>query len=101
MLFDENGEIIDQVLIDANPKFLDTWGVGSVEEVKGKRYSEFLGTKSADLALDGARRMRASGKPVTIEIHYDHVDRDYQMTFVPVGKTRSSPPASTSRRGNE
>ena len=86
LLFDENGEIIDQVLIDANPKFLDTWGVGSVEEVKGKRYSEFLGTKSADLALDGARRMRASGKPVTIEIHYDHVDRDYQMTFVPVGK---------------
>ena len=85
LVFDKNGEIIDQVLIDANPTCLRSWGVSSIEEVRGKRYSEFLGPKSAALALKEARKMRSSGMAITEEIHYDKMDRDYLMTIVPVG----------------
>ena len=84
-VFDKDGEIIDQVLIDANPTCLRSWGVSSIEEVRGKKYSEFLGPKSAALALDGARKMRSLGRAITEAIHYDNMDRDYLMTFVPVG----------------
>ena len=85
LVFDKNGEIIDQVLIDANPACLRSWRIKSIEDVRGLRYSEFLSPKSAALALNEARKMRSSGTAITEEIRYDHVDRDYLMTLVPVG----------------
>ncbi len=88
LVFDERGEIIDQILIDANPARLRLWDIGSIEDVRGKRYSEFLSPESADLALEQIRKMKALGKPITDEAHYDSDGTDYLMTFVPLGNDR-------------
>ncbi len=57
-VYDEKGEVIDRVVIDANPAALEALGVGSIDDIRGKGDREFYRTKlSADL-LDVARRLR-------------------------------------------
>ena len=45
LVHDENGEVIDRVLIDANPAALEAMKVGSIDEIRGKRDSEMYRTK--------------------------------------------------------
>jgi PAS domain S-box-containing protein len=85
LVFDDNGEVIDRILVDANPAALRSLGIGSIEEVRGKRQSEMFSPETAALALEDIRRMRTVGGPITEETHYDATGRDYLTTFMPLG----------------
>ncbi|HEY3419068.1 MAG TPA: ATP-binding protein [Methanomassiliicoccales archaeon] len=84
LLFDDNGEVMDQVLIDLNPAGLRRWGVASLEEIAGRKLSEFLGQELAGQYLVQVRRMNAQGKTIVEETH-DRDGLDYMTTLVPLG----------------
>ncbi len=44
-VYDNNSEIIDTVLVDANPAKLKAYGASSIDNVRGRRYSELHGPK--------------------------------------------------------
>ncbi len=85
-IYDQSGEVIDKVLVDANPAALKALGEGPIDEVKGKRDSEILNPGTATMRLEDIREMRTLGKPITKEVHLDANDRDYLMTTAPLGK---------------
>ena len=86
LILDEQGEVVDREIIDANPAALKALKAGSLAEVKGKRDSELYSPAIVAYVLDIARRVRATGVPVTEEGHFDIDDRDYLTTYAPLGK---------------
>ena len=86
LVFDGKGEIVDRIRINANRAGLKILEVGSIDEVKGKRDSEIYGPEMAAGRLDTARKVRAEGRPITVELHLDPNDRDYLTTLAPLGK---------------
>jgi PAS domain S-box-containing protein len=86
LIFNEKGEIVEAVLIDANPAALDVYGASSVDQLRGKEYRMMASPKMSALALEVVKRMRATGQPITDEEHSDINDRDYLVTASPLGK---------------
>ena len=86
LALDEQGQVVDMVLIDANPAALKAWGIGSIDEVRGKKYTETFSMEQATWALDQVRKMRAAGMPVTEERRFDYNRRHYLATTAPCGK---------------
>ncbi len=85
-VYDEHGEIIDRVLVDANPAALNALGESSIDDVRGKRDSEILSPEQAAGRLEAIRKMRNLGEPITMEVHLEANDRDYLMTTALLGK---------------
>lgn len=86
LIYNNWGEVIDAVLIDANPAALEVYGASSIEELRSKSYYDTASPSMAVAALEVVRKMMASGKPVTSEEHSDINNRDYQVTATPLGK---------------
>lgn len=84
-VIDDEGDIVDQILIDANPASLKRWGVSTIEEIQGKRFSEFLGRELVGQYLVQVRKMKLEGKIIIEETHNDHDGLDYMTTLVPLG----------------
>ena len=85
LIYDERGEIVDRVLIDANPAGLKVLGVSTLDEVIDKKDRELYGPEFAAKRLDTTRKVKAEGKPFTVELHFDCDDRDYLTTLTPIG----------------
>ncbi len=86
LIYDERGKIIDMELIDTNPANLKALGVSSINELKGKRYSEIYKPDLTAHLLDIVNRMKDTGKPVTEEIRFYSNNRDYLATYTPLDK---------------
>ncbi|MDW5564172.1 MAG: PAS domain S-box protein [Methanomassiliicoccus sp.] len=86
LVYNSWGEVIDAVLVEANPAALEVYGASSIEELRGKSYYDTASPNMAVAALDIVREMKASGEPVTAEEHSDINNRDYQITTTPLGK---------------
>jgi len=71
--------------VDTNPAGLKVLGANTIEEAIGRKDSEFLSPEMFARLLAVTRRMKASGKPITEEVHYDANDRYYLTTFIPLG----------------
>jgi PAS domain S-box-containing protein len=85
LVYDEKGDVVDRIVVDANPSALRSLGMGSIEEARGKRQSEMFSPGTAAMSLEEVRRMQMAGRPVTVEKHYDSTGRDYLETFTPLG----------------
>ena len=85
-IYNEKGEVIDTELIEANPAALEDLGVNSIEELRGRRDSDYLGPEQMALSLENRNALRVSGRPITENIHFDPNNRDYLMTSAPIGK---------------
>jgi PAS domain S-box-containing protein len=85
-IFDAQGEIVEAVLIDANPAALQIYEASSLDELRGKMYRERASPEMTASALKVVKRMMASGKAITEEEHSDINDRDYLVTATPIGK---------------
>ena len=85
LVFDDRGEVVEAVLMDANPAALKVYAASSVDELKGKMYDEMASPGMKARALDVVKRMRAMGGPITEEEHSDINDRDYMVTAAPLG----------------
>ena len=84
MVYDDNGKIIDKVLLNANPAALKTMGVNSLEEVVEKKQMEMFSPEIAALSIETLRKMKVAGQSVTQETHFDVNGRDYITTFIPI-----------------
>jgi PAS domain S-box-containing protein len=85
LIRDDNGEVIEATLIDANPATIRTLKITSLDEVRGKRLGEFLSRDAAKSVLANILRMVQTGKPVIDEIHSEIADGDYLTNVVPLG----------------
>ena len=61
LIYDEKGDIVEAVLIEANPAALSVYNASSIEELRGKRYEEMASPKMKAQALDLVRKMKALG----------------------------------------
>jgi PAS domain S-box-containing protein len=85
LVFDAKGEIIGTEILDANLAALNARGITELDALRNKDDRELYSPDMAAVVLDQARRMKAEGKSVTEEIHFDTNDRDYLSTFAPLG----------------
>jgi PAS domain S-box-containing protein len=88
IVYDQRGEIVDVVLLDANPAALQIYGAGSIDELKGKRYGDMATPGMVAAALGMIRQMMAIGKSVTSEQFAEVNGRYYQVTTTPLGDDR-------------
>jgi signal transduction histidine kinase len=84
-VYDDHGEVVDQILIDANPAALESFGVRSLDEVKGKRYSEMNGPEQLNEANQRIKLLRSTGVPISREVHMESNDRYYLRTSALLG----------------
>jgi PAS domain S-box-containing protein len=85
-VYDEKGQIVDLITIDANPASLKVRGATSINELRGKRDSELYGPELIALGLEKSRKVKATGQSIIEEVHYNSNDRDYRVTYVPLGE---------------
>ena len=85
LVFDMKGEIIGTEILDANIAALKARGVTVIDGLRNKDDRELYSPDMADVILNQARRMKAEGKSVTEEVHFDANDRDYLSTSAPLG----------------
>jgi PAS domain S-box-containing protein len=90
LVYDEKGEAVDRVFVDANPKAIGEMGYRKREDIIGKPYSEVVlrhfpgDQKSIDLHLRSLAEVARSGKPITYDTHFG--DRTYITTQYPVNR---------------
>ena len=77
-----DGEIVDLELIDINPAALKAYGIGSVTEARGKRYSQLYAPGSMQPVLESMKKLRTSGNMVTEERHLESDHKDYLTNSV-------------------
>ena len=107
LVYDENGEAVDRVFVDVNPKAIEEMGYGKREDIIGKPYSEVVlrhfpgDQKSIDMHLQSLAEVARSGKPLTYDTHFG--DRTYITTQYPIGRdlVASSSIEITSRKQAE
>jgi PAS domain S-box-containing protein len=83
---DENGEIFDRRLLDCNPAFLETANVKTIDEVRGKTWSQIFNEDDALRNLSSIRTALSTGKSVTFESSRKDVAKSYLTTITPIGK---------------
>jgi PAS domain S-box-containing protein len=86
IVFDENGEVADSIVVDANPAALKVWGNDSIDEIRGKTASELFSPEVTGEHLANVREAISFGGRFTKEVNYR--DRVYLSTFVLLGKGR-------------
>jgi PAS domain S-box-containing protein len=88
LVYDENGEAVDRIFVDVNPKAIEEMGYQKSEDIIGKLYSEVVlrhfpgDQKSIDHHLRSLTKVARSGKPLTYDTHFG--DRTYITTQYPV-----------------
>jgi PAS domain S-box-containing protein len=82
LVYDDKGELVDMELVDANPATLKAYGFLSIDEVRGKKYSELYSPEDMASGLGNIKRLLASKEPVTEETHFASNDKDYLTTSV-------------------
>jgi PAS domain S-box-containing protein len=84
-VYDENGDVVDQVIVDANPAALKAMGAASIDAVKGKRESTLFGLQALGRMLEEFQGMKLERGPIVKETHLPESNRDYLTTIVPLG----------------
>jgi PAS domain S-box-containing protein len=88
LVYDDNGEAVDRIFVDANPKAIEEMGYQKREDIIGKPYSEVVlrhfpgDQKSIDTHLRSLAEVARSGKPLTYDTHFGA--RTYITTQYPV-----------------
>ena len=71
----EDGKIIDSVLVDANPAAVAAYQARVVEDVIGKRFSEIFGQASLEPHVERLQRLESLGKPFSVEVRLGSDDQ--------------------------
>ena len=64
LIYDERGEIVDRVLINANPAGLKVLGVGTIDEVMDKRIANYTTQNSRPSGSKLQEKLRPRGNPL-------------------------------------
>jgi PAS domain S-box-containing protein len=82
---DGEGQIKTWRLVDANPPALATWGIKSIEEIRGKTTDEIFGPGSTQHYMPIVQKIMKEGSPYFFEDYFEHLDKYFRFTSVPVG----------------
>ena len=85
LVYDNDGNIIDAALIDANPAAIKMFGINPLEESRGKRFSESTRPEIRNDVLEMGKQMNATRGAVSKQVHVDINGGDYMVTAVPLG----------------
>jgi PAS domain S-box-containing protein len=83
---DDQGIIIERVVLDANPAFLKIAGVNSLDVIKGKTAGQIFGAEYMDQNLPIIREAMASGSMRYFEWHFGKNNEDYLTTVTPLNQ---------------
>ncbi len=86
-VLDEDGEIVDCRLQDANTEILKDRGVKELDQIRGKLQSELL-PDDLDKSLDNVRWMKRTRSALVIERHLRYNDRYYRVSYIPLNQDR-------------
>ena len=84
LVLDEKGDVVDSIIVDANPAVLRSWGFSSIGDIRGKSMRELFGPDVTATHLKNVREAMSDGKLLRVEVNFN--GRDYLSTFVPLGK---------------
>ncbi len=82
---DENRQIINWRLVDANPPTLATWG-RTLEEIKGKTTDEIFVPGASDHYLGVVRKIIEESVAFSFEDYFPHLDKYFRFTSIPLGE---------------
>ena len=82
---DENGQIINWRLVDANPPTLATWG-RTLAEIKGKTTDEIFGPSASDHYMGVVRKIMEENVPFSFEDYFPHLEKYFRFTSIPLGE---------------
>ncbi|HET6459429.1 MAG TPA: ATP-binding protein [Syntrophales bacterium] len=80
----DNGEITNWRLVDANPPALTTWGK-TLDEIKGKTTDEIFGAGASEHYMGVVSKIMLEGVPHTFEDYFPHLDKHFLFTSIPLG----------------
>ncbi|HEX3046423.1 MAG TPA: PAS domain S-box protein [Bacillota bacterium] len=83
---DEQGLIIERVLMDANPAFLKIAKAESLDALKGKTAGQIFGPEYMDPNLPIVREVMATGSMRYFEWHFGLNKEDYLTTITPLNQ---------------
>jgi PAS domain S-box-containing protein len=84
-IYDESGEVVDWIYLDANSATERELGK-SRKELIGRTAFEVYGDSGTAQYLPLVREMRRTGKAVTYDHYFEPVDRYYHNVFAPMGR---------------
>jgi PAS domain S-box-containing protein len=84
-VYDGKGVLVDMEMVDANPATLTAFGARSIDDVRGKKYSELYSPEAMATALENMKKLFQSREPVSEEIHFESNGKDYLTTSVILG----------------
>ena len=82
--YDDLGRIKTWRLVDANPPALKTWGIGTIEDIKGKTTDEIFGPGSTEHYMPVVQKIVAEGFPYSYEDFFPQLRKFFQFTSVPL-----------------
>jgi PAS domain S-box-containing protein len=82
--YDDLGRIKTWRLVDANPPALKTWGIGTIEDIKGKTTDEIFGPGSTEHYMPVVQKIIAEGVPYSYEDFFPQLRKYFQFTSVPL-----------------
>lgn len=84
-VYDDQGNVIERIIVDANPVALEALGVSSLQEALGKPDTELYGPKLAVEYCRQCNLMRSTGRPIVAESRSPDGRREYISAFVSLG----------------
>jgi PAS domain S-box-containing protein len=82
--YDDLGRIKTWRLVDANPPALKTWGIGTIEDIRGKTTDEIFGPGSTEHYMPVVQKIVAEGVPYSYEDFFPQLCKYFQFTSVPL-----------------
>jgi PAS domain S-box-containing protein len=83
---DEQGRIRTWRLVDANPPALQTWGRGTLAEIRGKTTDEIFGPGAAEHYRPVVEKIMSEGVSHSFEDYFSHLDKHFRFSSVPLGE---------------
>lgn len=83
---DDSGEVVDEIMLDANAAVLRTLKKSTVNDIRGKRTKELVSPQAAMDIHRNIREMKRLGRSVTEVVRTSNGDREFLSTFVPLGE---------------
>ena len=87
-VLNDQGDVVDWILEDANPTVLRYLGRSSIEEIRGKRASEVFDREAMSTELPIINQIKKGWTPFTIDQHIEPSSRDYILAFIPLDEER-------------